>query len=1053
MCIRDRLLGFDATCEFPPYGIELPDDRDAVAFSQPFRGRIFDYEKLVHSALKKPARLQASFCCTAPGWDDTALLGNEARIYANGAPDKYNHWLSELIEDVSRRLAEDNRFIFINSWNDWQHGAHLEPDGATGTAYLEATRAALDGIRWSNGEFLEKHRYADWISQRFITDRQRRFFDERMRSAWPKRYEFHVAVVHDGSVPDSELMRTLQSLAKQYYRDVRISIVATAPPPATLQDSLGRNWHVVPAEQLLDVANACLIRTPADWVGAFRAGDTVSEYAFLSIGEAVFSNPDWRVAYTDDDEQDAAGNCLNYRFKPDFNLDFARSCPRYLGNVAFARHDLFAELGGLDLQSGSLPIADFVLRTFDTHGAAAIGHIPDVLVHLRRRAFSPAVLEESRQAGAALVRRHLARAKVDAVVEDGLLTETYRIRYARTASPMVSIIVPTKDKVPILQRCIESLLEKTRYPAYEVLIVDNGSETPEARDYLNGIRNLGIPTLKVIEYPHAFNFSAMNNLAARHASGDYLLLLNNDTAIVDENWLDVLVSHALRPEVGVVGARLCYPEGRVQHAGVLLGVKGPAEHPFIGTPIDAPGYMGRAMIEQDYSAVTGACMLVRRSLFEQVGGLDEVELKVGYSDIDLCLKIRELGYLVVWTPYAILLHEGSASQKSNVETKKREEKLARFEAEQNVMYRRWPRQLANDPAYNPNLALYSTQFQINTNVGLSRDPVSWKPVPNLIAMPADRQGSGHYRVIHPALFAHGSGMARSRIVGGYLPIASYEQLEIDTLFTQRQVSDDQLRSLRRFKDVLNCKIIMDFDDLLSAVPYRSVHKKDIFKDIGARLRMAAGVVDRITVSTVPLGEHFRGMGANVRVTPNALFSPVWENLNPLRRQSRKPRVGWAGGVSHDGDLAMIVDVVKELANEVEWVFMGMCPPSLRPYVAEFHPGADISLYPTRLATLNLDLAIAPLEQNKFNECKSNLRILEYGVLGYPVIATAFTPYEGDFPITLVKNRFKDWVAAIREHLGDLDETARRGDALRRHVRERWMIEQHMNTWLSAWTEW
>lgn len=1046
-----QLLGLDATCEFPPYGTNLPDDRDAVAFSRPFHGRIFDYEKLVHAALERRLQAHIMFRGITPGWDDTPQLGDRANIYANGAPDKYNYWLSELIDDANRRCPEGARAIFVNAWNDWAHGAHLEPDQAHGNAYLDATKAALQGDRWSQGEFLDKHSYAKWIAQRRLTDVQRRLFDRRIETAWPKRYEFHVALLCDGQAPASEIIRSLRSLSTQYYAEVNISVFATVAPPAGLEASMGQNWQVVPAQQLIPAANASLANSPADWVAVLRAGDTVAEYAFLSLGEALFSHPDWKAVYTDDDEQDAHGNCLNHRFKPDFNLDLARSCPRHLGDAIFVERATLAKLGGFDPQAGSLAAQDFVFRLFETSGSGTIGHLPDVLVHLHRRDVSEAVLGESLQAGARLLQRHLARCGIQASLETGLVPESYRVGYEHSQSPLVSIVIPTKDKAPVLQRCIESLLEKTRYPAYEILIVDNGSRTAEAQAYLKGLRELGDPKIKILEYPAAFNYSAMNNLAARHAAGEYLLLLNNDTAIIQESWLDTMMRHALRPEVGVVGARLSYPEGRIQHAGVVLGINGPAEHPFIGNPLDAPGYMGRALLEQDYSAVTGACLLVRKSLFDQVEGLDEVALQVSYSDIDLCLKIRRLGYLVVWTPYAVLLHEGSASQKSNVEARNKEEKLRRFESEQDEMYRRWRHLLANDPAYNPNLGLNTTQFRVSPGIEITKDPITWKPFPSVMSMPADRQGSGCYRVIHPCVFAHLTGKTRSRVVGGYFPPALYEQLEIDTLYTQRQLNDDQIALLSRFRKILDCKVVMDFDDLLSAVPHASIHKKDIYKDIRARLRKAAAIVDRITVSTAPLGEYFKDMGADVQVVPNALFPPIWENLNPLRRQSAKPRVGWAGGISHDGDLAVIADVVKALASEVEWVFMGMCPEAIRPYVAEFHPGASIDLYPRRLAELNLDLALAPVEHNAFNECKSNLRILEYGVLGYPVIATNFAPYQGDFPITLVKNRFKDWVDAIRDHIADLDETARRADLLRQVIRDRWMLDNTVDTWVDAWT--
>lgn len=311
-------------------------------------------------------------------------------------------------------------------------------------------------------------------------------------------------------------------------------------------------------------------------------------------------------------------------------------------------------------------------------------------------------------------------------------------------------------------------------------------------------------------------------------------------------------------------------------------------------------------------------------------------------------------------------------------------------------------------------------------------------------------GCGHYRVIEP----FNAALAAGRI-DGYLGTDHYNPFDLslfdaDTLLLQRQVTDEQLRHLEQYRKFFSLKLIYELDDLITNIPVRSLHRAQIPKDIAKRLRTGLNQCDRFIVSTEGLADAYRQYAPEIRVVPNRIDAEKWLHLNPKRRAGMKPRVGWAGGVSHGGDLAEITDVVRELAGEVEWIFLGMCPENIRPYVHEFHLGVPTPEYPAKLAALNLDLALAPIEHNHFNECKSNLKLLEYGVLGFPVIASDFGPYRCNFPVTLVKNRSRDWINAIREHLSDLDELARRGDTLRQHVVGHWLLQDHLDEWMDAW---
>ncbi|MBZ0093733.1 MAG: O-antigen biosynthesis protein, partial [Sulfuricellaceae bacterium] len=268
---------------------------------------------------------------------------------------------------------------------------------------------------------------------------------------------------------------------------------------------------------------------------------------------------------------------------------------------------------------------------------------------------------------------------------------------------------------------------------------------------------------------------------------------------------------------------------------------------------------------------------------------------------------------------------------------------------------------------------------------------------------------------------------------------------------QRQVYPEQVEAMRRYKQYSRAYRVFELDDLITGLPVKSVHRGSFRANVGEQLSVALSLCDRFVVSTEPLAEAYRHLHSDIRVVPNYLEGTRWGGFTPLRRVSERPRVGWAGGIGHGGDLEVILDVVKALAGEVDWIFFGLCPDSIRSYVKEVHRGVRVNEYPAKLASLNLDLALAPLELIPFNEAKSHLKLLEYGILGYPVICTDIYPYQGGYPVTRVHNRQQQWVGAIREHLQDMDACARRGDELRQYVRRHWMLEDHLDDWLNAWS--
>lgn len=581
------------------------------------------------------------------------------------------------------------------------------------------------------------------------------------------------------------------------------------------------------------------------------------------------------------------------------------------------------------------------------------------------------------------------------------------------------------------------MLENTAYPNYEILLLEQGGEAADVREWLLAVEGMGVEQVRVLRGDGQLSRGALRNLAASRARGEFLLWLDAGSGILDKDWLQQLLNHGQRPEVGAVGAKLLAADGRVCHAGWLLGLCGPAGRAFEGRSHEDAGYLQRLQVDQNYSAVAGECLLMRRELFLELGGFDEALTR--WDDVDICLRAVQAGYLNVWTPRARLLLDAPATTAASVE-------------EEDALYARWLPLLARDPAYNPGFSLQAEGGFKLADPQLAWRPLQgWRPLPTVLAHPADLFGCGHYRVIQPFSALRESASIDGALSIGLMHVADLERYDPDVLVLQRQVGEERLEAMRRMQAFSRAFKVYELDDYLPNVPLKSAHRQHLPKDILRTLRRGLGYVDRFVVSTPALAEAFAGLHPDIRVIENRLPVGWWQGLRAQRRRGERPRVGWAGGSSHTGDLELIADVVRELADEVDWVFFGMCPPSIRPFVREVHAGVPIERYPRALAALDLDLALAPVEQNLFNECKSNLRLLEYGACGFPVVCSDVRCYQDDLPVTRVKNRFRDWVEAIRMHTRDLDAAARAGDNLRERVLADWMLDgEHLRAWYRAW---
>ncbi len=889
--------------------------------------------------------------------------------------------------------------------------------------------------------------YVSWYKRHALTAAERTASAQVMET-WSDSSSIHLFVPcrQDQQVA---LADTLDSLGGQLCDRWALTVVGNGPAPDPLFEQLETLAWIAVEGAPEDAVSALVSRSMADWVGVLQPGDRLHPKAVFECLARSRVHPDWRLLYTDEDVVRAHDVHSEPRFKPDFNLELLRSMP-YMGGLWLIRRDTLAGLG----KTGSRPAVwntELAFRVCEQFGDGAIGHVPDVLLHRSEAHEADAGLDA---AFGACVEEHLARAGVPAMLQPGLAPGTHYIDYATGEWPLVSIIVPTRDQRALLEPCIEGLLQRTSYPNFEVLVVDNGSREPDALQYLESLPGRDA-RVRVLSFPHDYNFSAMNNLAAREARGDYLLLLNNDTVVVQDNWLERMVAQGRRPDVGVVGCRLVYPDQRLQHAGIVLGMgaNGVAEHLFMGMPMTESGYLGRAQVAQEFSAVTGACLLVRKSLYDSVGGLDEKHLAVLYNDVDLCLKIRQAGYRIIWTPFATLIHHcGASLNNGHYDDPKRMEAARR---EMGVMLERWLPLLAHDPAYNRNLSLMNNDAScdVEISVGWEGSPTAG---PRIMGLAFGSDGSAEHRVNLPLRSVDRHGAGRVALLPKYrdrvrVPsVAELQREKPDAFLIHNALHDVHLEAMESYRRFTDVPLVFGQDDLMIELPQYNEFRDKIYPDIKQRLRRAMRACHRLVVSTEPLAEAYRGWAEDIRVVPNYLDAAVWGGLESRRRDGRKPRVGWAGAQQHTGDLEIIFDVVKETADEIQWVFFGLCFEEWLPYGMEVHHPVDFDDYPEALAGLNLDLAVAPLAHNRFNQCKSNLKLLEYGALGIPVVCTDIDPYR-NAPVTRVNNTPQAWRQAILERAHDLDAAAREGDRLQAWVREHWLLDDHLSQWLEALT--
>lgn len=518
------------------------------------------------------------------------------------------------------------------------------------------------------------------------------------------------------------LSQSVESVLLQVYPEWELSLVTVERAlQRPFEELVGRDPRIrfaaiAPESDWATSMNTAVARSLGEVVVFLDPGDELAPHALYMVAEELNMHPEAALVYSDEDRLDERRRRAEPLFKPDWNSDLLAAGP-YVSRLAAYRIELVRRTGGFRQAMRAAADYDLCLRCTAATPAGQIIHIPHVLYH-RGNAKHPERDQVASETGRRALTEFLSSRDPRATVEAGRLPGTYRVRrWLPAPPPLASLIIPTRDGVSLLRRCIESIRQKTSYPSYEILVVDNQSRDPATLSYLAEIGRSGQAT--IIPYDQPFNYSAINNLAVERARGELIGLLNNDVEVIESDWLSEMASQALRPEVGAVGAKLYYPNGEIQHAGVVVGLGGVADHGHRHFSRDAPGYMGRLHVVQNVSAVTAACLVMRRSLYRQLGGLDAEHLAVSFNDVDLCLRLHEAGYLNVWTPYAELLHHESVTRGPEDTP----EKKAREAREIDFMKRRWGANLLNDRHYSPNLTIEGEDFSL---AWPPRAPRPWK---------------------------------------------------------------------------------------------------------------------------------------------------------------------------------------------------------------------------------------------------------------------------------------------------------------------------------------
>lgn len=843
------------------------------------------------------------------------------------------------------------------------------------------------------------------------------------------------------------LADTLDSLAECLWQPANVLIVSDQAAPQALESQSQLRWITVQGAQKAELVAAQ--KQFSGWTLLVQSGTRLAAQSLVEWSLATQTFPQAQLIYADDAIWQKDAPALFPYFKPDANIELLR-CTNYLGNALLVRTAPWAD-AGFPLFDGA--VYGYALSLLHQQGRAALAHVDTVLVYSTGTLSADTESQEYSVCDTLMHSQGMAR-----FVRPLERLGTWLVEYEAPQTQCVSLVIPTGIQPGYMRSLLESLSVFPQAALAEVVLVCQSQQMDEV-DYALASVACTVP-VRIVSLPQGeYAYAAALNAGVEQAHGEFILVCDDDTETLHAHWLSHLLGIAQQADVGCVAPRLMANRGaeaRVAGGPLVLGINGCAA-PYNGEAglLDEYGVHSRLQLTQDVSAVAGHCFLFRKAHWAAVHGFDAQTFGLWFTVLDFCLRLGKAGKRHVWTPLASVLHHGGKSVDSVMRDTRTKLKMADCDmTERESLLRLWARELATDPCYNRHLSLFRPFDIENTIV------VDWQPRrkdrPRVLACPLT-SGAGQYRVVEPLNALQDAGLAQTCAI---IPFQRRESrvlqpLELvraapDRLILQHSVDDAQLGLIENYKLALpGIQIIQMVDDLLGEVPIKHPNRNFQVREGHQRMARALKKSDRLVVTTETLMQHYQKYVPDVWLMPNCL-DKQWSGLRLPKTTGRRLRVGWVGAGQHKGDLELITEVVRELAGEVDWVFMGMCTEAIKPHIKEYHDFVSIGDYPKKMASLDLDIAIAPLEQNVFNECKSNLRLLEYGAMGWPVVCSDVFPYRSSNPPVLrCSNDVGEWLGAIRSLVHDEPLRLKMGEQLYQWVQGNFLLKDKTADWMRA----
>ena len=820
----------------------------------------------------------------------------------------------------------------------------------------------------------------------------------------------------EGNAPS--LRRSLSSIAECV--NAGLAIVPLVIPGVDV-DGGGAN--------LIDDINRVASASGCDWLLVMQAGEELTFNGALMTSLQLAKMGSHRAVYADEVTRADHGK-FDTALRPDINVDLLLSAPALFGRHWMFRRDLWEQMGKFSADYPEAFEFEFILRLIEVGGSNGLGHIAEPLLITKRPVLVDA--PETRQ----VIERYLRRRGFDGAQVPADSPGRYALDYGHTESPIVSILILLEGQLLHAQRCLDSMLANTSYQQYEIILLDRGNDDALVVDWLAGIEQMGAAQLRVLRFTADSSPVAIRNHGATQARGEFLLFLDSTAGITSRNWLQQLLNHALRPEVGCVGGKLLNGDGRVRHSFTLLGLGGALGDPFAGMGAGESGYMERLQVDQNCAAVSGECLMLRQDLFTSAGGFDTS--MASWADQDLCMRLSQAGYLNVWTPRVQVLINDPATPLATI-------------AEQDRLYDRWLPAMVQDPAYNANLSLAAGGgFRLAANAWPMPAAIDEPAMPLVLAHPVKDLTLGQSRLLLPFNALQARGELKGIVSKTLYTVVELQRCNPDVILLQRQLDEDALEAMRRMKTFSTAFKVYELDRYLPDTPKPGFNSGNFGIDILDVLRAGASYMDRVVVPTPMLAGVFESFSTDLRIVESRLDPATWGSLRSLRQVASKPRIGLAIRGAHAADLALLTELIGSLAGSVEWVLIGSCPAHLRVFMHEVHNDLHVA-YPSKLSGLNLDLALVPLQSTLANRCKSNEQLLEFGACGVPIICSDLEAHRSMLPVTLVADGAANWMEAVRSHLAEPEAMKRLGDDLQACVRRDWMLEgANLDAWRDAW---